>query len=63
MVSVSETNPLDTCFLHIEHEGTSYVGCLLFDDQASCGEITKLLQGYLNRPIAEIGGLDLSATP
>jgi hypothetical protein len=24
--------PTDRCYLYIEHEGASYVGCLLFDD-------------------------------
>jgi hypothetical protein len=61
MVTVSENQP-DSCYLHIEHEGTLYVGCLLFDDDVFCGQIAKLLQRYLNRPIAEIGSLDLSHT-
>jgi hypothetical protein len=35
---------------------------LLFDDEIICAQITENLQGYLNRPIAEIGSLDLSHT-
>jgi hypothetical protein len=38
------------------------MGCLLFDNEIICAQITKILQGYLNRPIAEIGSLDLSYT-
>jgi hypothetical protein len=36
------------------------MGCLLFDDEIICALITEILQGYLNRPIAEIGSIDLS---
>jgi hypothetical protein len=59
-VTISNVQPADRCFLHIEHEGSSYVGCLLIEDHAFCAQIVKLLQGHLNRPIAEIGSLDLS---
>jgi hypothetical protein len=52
----------DRCFLYIDHEGSSYMGCLLIEDSAFCREIVKLLQGRLNRPLAEIGNLDLSST-
>jgi hypothetical protein len=31
----------------------------MVDDHAFCDQITKLLQGCCNRPIAEIGGLQL----
>jgi hypothetical protein len=42
------------------YEGSDYIGCLLFDDRAFCRQIAKLLQGYFDRPIAEIGSLDLT---
>src|SRR5215475_14039652 len=61
-VTEPKNQPSETCILEIEHEGLSYVGCLLFDDLAFCGEITKLLQNCCNRPIAEIGSLDVSHT-
>jgi hypothetical protein len=32
----------------------------LLDDHAFCTRIVNLLEGYCNRPIAEIGSLDLS---
>jgi len=38
------------------------MGCLLVDDHASCRYLAKLLEGYCNHPIAEIGSLDLSYT-
>jgi len=61
-VELSNVLPADRCFIYIEHEGSSYIGCLLFDDEAFCRHMVKLLEGYLNRPIAEIGSLDLSYT-
>jgi hypothetical protein len=61
-VEPSKISPLKGCFLYIEHEGSEYIGCLLFDDSAFCNQIIKLLQGCCNRPIAEIGSLDLSHT-
>ena len=59
-ITISNIQPADRCFLHIEHKGSTYVGCLLIDNHAFCSQIVTLLQGYLNRPIAEIGSLDLS---
>jgi hypothetical protein len=61
-VEPSHVLPANRCFLTIDHEGSLYIGCLIFDDEMLCGQISKLLQGYLNRPIAEIGSLDLSHT-
>jgi hypothetical protein len=58
----SNALPADRCFLymHMHHEGSSYVGCLQIDDTAFCSrQIMKLLQDCCNRPIAEIGSLDL----
>lgn len=51
-VTLSNIQPADRCFLYIEHQGSSYIGCLLFDDIVFCGQIAKLLQSYCNRPIA-----------
>ena len=61
-VVVSNINPADRCFLHIDHEGSSYIGCLLIDDHAFCIQIVKLLQDSCNRSIAEVGSLDLPFT-
>ena len=56
----SNIEPADRCFLYMEHEKASYIGCLLMDDTAFCRKVKALLLANLNRPIAEIGGLDLS---
>ena len=58
----SKIQPADRCFLLISYQGSEYLGCLLFDDLAFCSQITKLQQGCSDRPIVEIGGLDLSHT-
>jgi hypothetical protein len=47
---------------NVQPEKSSYMGCLLFNDAAFCQHIAELLQSCCNRPIAEIGGLDLSHT-
>jgi hypothetical protein len=59
-VTLTQITPADRCYLYIEHEGSEYIGCLLIGDPAFCSQIVKLLQDYCNRPIAEIGSLDLS---
>ena len=61
-VVISHAQPPAGCFLYIEHEGASYMGCLLFDDQNFCREVVTLLQRYANRSIAEIAGIDVSHT-
>jgi hypothetical protein len=59
-VLLSKMQCCDRCFLLIFYEGSPYLGCLLFDDEMFCNQITKLLQRCSNLPIAEIGSLDLS---
>jgi tetraacyldisaccharide-1-P 4'-kinase len=61
-VSLTGIQSPDRCYLYIEHEGSTYLGCLLFDDHAFCRYVAKLLESYCNRPIVEIGSLDLSHT-
>jgi len=61
-VGLSGLEPPDRCYLYIEHEGSTYLGCLLFDDHLFCRYVAKLLDSYCNRPIAEIGSFDLSDT-
>jgi hypothetical protein len=59
-VGLTGIEPTDRCYLYIEHEGSTYRGCLLFDDHPFCRYVAKLLETYSRRPIAEIGSLDLS---
>src|SRR5262245_50319783 len=60
-VLLSKLQRANRCFLLIQHEGSSYLGCLLFDDPAFCKSITsitRVLQLCCNRSIAEIGGIE-----
>jgi hypothetical protein len=61
-VLLSRMQAADRCFLLISHQGSSYIGCLLFDDPAFCRQIVNLMKDYWDRPIAEIGSLQLSYT-
>jgi hypothetical protein len=58
-VAPSKIDPDGKCFLTIDHEGTSYVGCLLFDDGPFCQQIARLMQRHLHYPLEYIGGIDL----
>jgi hypothetical protein len=44
------------------HQESSYMGCLPFDDEIVCRQMTKLLEAHCNRRVAEIGSLDVSDT-
>ena len=50
---------LPVCFLWMEHEDSTYLGFLLFDDRSFCQQVTKFLQDHCGSAIAEIGGLDV----
>ena len=59
------SNALSTspsCYIVIDYEGEMYVGTLLFGDSVFCNQIRDLLKLQLNRPIKEIGDLDLLYT-
>jgi hypothetical protein len=58
-VSLPKLKPAKQFYMYIDHEESSYIGCLLIDDQAFCRHVAEVLQFCCNRPIAEIGGLDL----
>jgi hypothetical protein len=58
----SKVSPGSRCFLIIDYHGGEYMGCLLLDDKAFCRQLQKLLPRFYNRPISEIGSLDLSHT-
>ena len=58
----SAMQPPNRCFVLISYEGSEYLGCLLFDDQAFCSQVMEILKGLCNRSIAEIGSLDVSHT-
>jgi hypothetical protein len=59
-VSLSKVQPFNRCYLYVKHDGSSYVGSLLFDDADFCKHIAEILQFYCSRPIGEIGNLDVT---
>jgi hypothetical protein len=61
-VRLSNINPANRCFLSIEHEGSSYIGCLLIENQTFCAQIVNVLQGHCSCPITDIGSLDVAHT-
>ena len=52
--------PANKCFLYIDYEDASYIGCLLCSDHVFCSQIVRLLEANLNKTIAQIGSLDIS---
>jgi hypothetical protein len=62
LVRESHIAPANRCFLVIEHDGSVYMGCLIFDDPSFCRQIGKLLSSYCQRSIQEIGSIDVSHT-
>jgi hypothetical protein len=50
----------DRCFLYIDFDDSSYIGCLLCAEHAFCTQIARILEANLNKPIRQIGSLDIS---
>ncbi len=50
------------CFLVIDFEGSSYMGCLLFDDEIFCHQIISILKGFIGLRIEQIGALEVGHT-
>ena len=61
-VTESDIEPADRCFLYIDHEGSSYLGCLLCSDHVFGTQLVKVLKANCNKTLADIGGLDLTHT-
>ena len=61
-VEKSNLPQTDRCFLFIDYEGSSYIGCLLCSDHVFCSQIVRILQVHLNKTIAQIGSIDLTHT-
>jgi hypothetical protein len=59
-VEKSNVLPADRCFLYIDYEESSYIGCLLCADHAFCAQMVRILEANLNKPIRAIGSLDIS---
>jgi hypothetical protein len=56
----SDVEPADRCFLFVDYDHASYVGCLLTDNCAFCAQTVKLFRRCYKRKIVEIGSIDIS---
>ena len=54
--------PANKFFIVMEFEGTSYMGCVVFEDVTFCNQVEILLRAHCGRAIEFIGGLDVSYT-
>lgn len=52
----------NTLFVWIDHNGSTYVGAMNFDDRAFCNEVGRVLELSRGLSIKEIGDLDFSYT-
>src|SRR5262245_23641092 len=59
-VQESKVQPSNRCFLYMDFDDSSYLGCLLCADHAFCTQIVRVLEANLNKPIRQIGSLDIS---
>ena len=50
------------CYLIMDYEDETYVGTLIFGDQAFCKQVTDLLKLHLKRPVKDLGELNMSHT-
>ena len=46
-------------FLIIEHEGTEYIGCVMFDDAIFCEKVANRLHAFQGMPIETIGSTEI----
>ena len=58
----STIEPYDRCFIVMEHRGAEYIGALLLSDTAFCREIFGVLVQNRDKPIQEIGSVNLRHT-
>ena len=61
-ISVNNIPTTRRCFLYMLHEDSSYLGCLFLFDLTFFDQIVKILEDCLNRPVSEIGSIDLTHT-
>ena len=57
---LSDIEPRTHLYLIVEHEGSEYMGCVMFEDSAFCRQIYQLLKDCCGRRIFDLGSLDVS---
>ena len=59
-VLLASVKPSSKCYLIIEHDGESYIGCLLFGDSSFCHLVYRLLENYCGASLQHIGGIEVN---
>jgi len=54
------TEPMNKCYLIIEHDGEQYIGRLLFGDSSFCRMVYRVLDDHCGASLQQIGGIDVS---
>jgi hypothetical protein len=58
-VNLSSIEPILICYLKMQFEDEQYMGTLLVRDVEVCRKIHDLLKSHIDKPIQEIGDLEL----
>ena len=58
-VMLAAVEPINKCYLIIEHDGESYIGCLSFADSSFCHRVYRLLERHCGASLKHIGGIDV----
>ena len=61
-ISVNNSLSIPRCFLYMDHEESSYLGCIFVADVTFFRQIVKIFEDCLDHPISEIGNIDLTHT-
>jgi hypothetical protein len=55
-----DAGPSNKCFLVIDYQRQSYMGCITCPTRSFCTQLTHFLRDHIGRSIADIGNLDVS---
>ena len=61
-VSLSRVEPITTCYLLVDFQGSAYMGKLLVKDATVCRHMLEFLQQHSGYSIQQIGNLDMPDT-
>lgn len=56
----NSVTPYNRLYLTMDYLGARYMGCVLFEDAATCRQIGQILSRQRGRRMQSIGGLDLN---
>jgi hypothetical protein len=59
---VSDSQSARRCFLYMNYEESLYLGCIFIADVTFFDQIVEIFMDCLNRPISEIGSIDVTHT-